>query len=241
MADSFIIKDVRIFTGTSEISKGYVQVTSGLISAYGDGEPIQVPEGVKVFSKLNHTLLPGFIDAHIHADKGNVLALQQALRFGVTTVMDMHNEFPNVDKLKKFATERKNEAADFKSSGISGTIDGGWPVPVVTAHDKSPEVGGRWQFFMDRPMCKMPQTDDLEDSRRNRDMAQTVIAIRSRRIRQVQPIPRLRLHQANARIRRLHGRIVPQAFRRAPTSHHHRRPRRRPRRSRARPRPDRHA
>lgn len=141
MADSFIIKDVRIFTGTSEITKGYVQVTSGLISAYGEGEPNNVPEGIKVLSKPNHTLLPGFIDAHIHADKGKELALQQALRFGVTTVMDMHNEFPNVDKLKKFAAERKSEAADFKSAGLAATIDGGWPVPVVTAHDKSPEVG----------------------------------------------------------------------------------------------------
>jgi cytosine/adenosine deaminase-related metal-dependent hydrolase len=140
MADSFIIQDVRIFTGTSEITSGHVQVTSGKITSFGAGPPSNVPEGTKVFSKPGHTLLPGFIDAHIHADKGKELALYQALRFGVTTVMDMHNEFPNVAKLKKIAAAEKDMAADFKSSGLSATIDGGWPVPVVTAHDKTPEV-----------------------------------------------------------------------------------------------------
>ena len=105
MADNFIIKDVRIFTGTSEIPSGYVSVSSGKITSFGAGSPANVPEGTKVFSKPGHTLLPGFIDAHIHADKGKELALYQALRFGVTTVMDMHNEFPNVDKLKKIAAD----------------------------------------------------------------------------------------------------------------------------------------
>jgi dihydroorotase-like cyclic amidohydrolase len=140
MADSFIIQDVRIFTGLTEIPSGYVHISSGKIAAFGAGSPSNVPNGIKVISKPGHTLLPGFIDAHIHADKGKELAIHQALRFGVTTVMDMHNEFPNVDKLKKLAATEKDLSADFKSSGLSATIEGGWPIPVVTAHDKSAEV-----------------------------------------------------------------------------------------------------
>ena len=34
----------------------------------------------------------------------------------------------------------RNIYADYKTCGVAATIDGGWPEPVVTAHDKSPEV-----------------------------------------------------------------------------------------------------
>ena len=77
----------------------------------------------------------------MHADKGKILALTQSLLFGVTTVMDMHNEAANVTKLKQFARENISESADIKMAGCAATIDGGWPMPVVTAHDKSEEVG----------------------------------------------------------------------------------------------------
>ena len=36
--------------------------------------------------------------------------------------------------------QTKNIYADYKTCGVAATIDGGWPEPVVTAHDKSPEV-----------------------------------------------------------------------------------------------------
>lgn len=139
---SFLIKDVRLFTGEEVLENGFVLVEDGTISAVG--RAIDIPDGldrqqIKTISKPNHTLLPGFIDAHIHADKGKELALYQSLRFGVTTVMDMHNEPHNVAALKKLASKDK-DCADFKSAGVAATIDNGWPAPVVTAHDKSPEV-----------------------------------------------------------------------------------------------------
>jgi len=138
--NSFIIKDVRIFDGESEIPNGYVLVESGTIKSFGSTAPTNLPSDVKVISKPGHTLLPGLIDAHNHVNKGNDIALRQALRFGVTTLMDLHNEIPNCIKLKKMAKEEVSLAADFKCAGLAATIDNGWPVPVVTAHDKSPEV-----------------------------------------------------------------------------------------------------
>lgn len=144
----FILSDVRIFTGTDTIESGHVVIKNGLISAVSAGPP-PPDAGVPVVSKPGHTVVPGFIDAHIHADKGQEIALYQSLKFGVTTVMDMHNETVNVHKLKKLAADKKDEAADFKAAGVAATIDGGWPMPVVTAHDKSEEV---------RPMIPPRQT-----------------------------------------------------------------------------------
>ena len=134
---SFIIKDVRIFTGEEILESGSVLVENGIIKFVGkDIPPVDVP----VITAANSTLIPGLIDAHIHADKGQILATEQSLRFGVTTVLDMHNESWNVAKLKRTSADRK-DVAEFKSACYAATIDGGWPEPIVTMYDKSEEVG----------------------------------------------------------------------------------------------------
>ncbi|KAF2425706.1 hypothetical protein EJ08DRAFT_652011 [Tothia fuscella] len=138
---SFIIKDVRIFDGENVIPTGYVHVSNGEIASVGHGSPSSsvLSENV-IISKPGHTVVPGLIDAHNHCDKGNTNALYQGLRFGVTTIMDLHNEIPNCHKLKKIAKEEVGKAADFKCAGVAATIDNGWPQAVVTLHDKSEET-----------------------------------------------------------------------------------------------------
>ena len=135
---SFLVQGARVFTGEHVLESANVLVENGIIKYVGNDAP---NTDVEIISGSGSTLIPGLIDVHIHADKGKVLALEQSLRFGVTTVCDMHNEPPNVAKLKKIAKERK-DVADFKSSCLAATIDQGWPVPIVTLHDKSEEVGG---------------------------------------------------------------------------------------------------
>lgn len=134
---SFIIRDVRIFDGEQTIPEGFVYVNDGKIAAVG---PISsIPEAsVKIYSKPGHTLLPGFIDCHVHIDKANPAGLPQALRFGVTTVCDMQNELANVQKLKKQTQEP--DTASYKTAGQAATIEKGWPIPVITAFDSSPET-----------------------------------------------------------------------------------------------------
>ena len=133
---SFIINDVRIFTGEEVLPSGSVLVEDGIIRYVGRKTlSVDLP----IVTASNSTLIPGLIDAHIHADEGKVLAIQQSLRFGVTTVLDMHNEPWNVTKLKKIAAER-NDVADFKSACFAATVDKGWPEAIVIMHDQSEEV-----------------------------------------------------------------------------------------------------
>lgn len=150
---SFIVKKVRIFTGEEVIESGNVFVEEGIIKYVGNDTP---NTDVPVVFGSGSTLIPGLIDAHIHADKGRVLALEQSLRFGVTTVLDMHNEPPNVAKLKKIAKERK-DVADFKSCCLAATIDQGWPIPIVTMHDKSEETLAEVATWP-----KLAKTEDVE-------------------------------------------------------------------------------
>jgi len=80
MADSsFIIKDVRIFTGDEIIENGFVFVQGGKIKSFGTSTLSNVGSNVKTISKPGHTVLPGFIDAHNHADGGDPKALPQGI------------------------------------------------------------------------------------------------------------------------------------------------------------------
>ena len=135
---SFLITDIRIFDGQDTIENGSVLVQDGKISKVSSGN---ISYNGTTISKPGHTLLPGLIDVHIHANSGNPVALPQSLRFGVTTVCDMHNEWPNIQKLRKqIADSGPAVCADLKTTSFAATIDNGWPIPVVLAHDDRPEV-----------------------------------------------------------------------------------------------------
>ena len=100
--DAWAITNVRIFTGDHIIQNGHIVVRNNLISTVGPGElPHNTKQSMLVYSKPGHTLLPGLIDAHIHASGGVATALEQSLKFGVTTVCDMHNDFEQIERLKK--------------------------------------------------------------------------------------------------------------------------------------------
>ena len=149
---SFVLRDVRIFTGESTIDQGYVSVKNGKIESIGPISSLpQLQSSIETYSKPNHTVLPGLIDCHIHADRADPEALPQALRFGVTTVCEMQNELPNVLKLKKQTQEP--DTAAYKTAGQAATIENGWPIPVIVAHDKSPETLAeiaKWPKLTDR-------------------------------------------------------------------------------------------
>jgi len=147
---TFLLRDIRIFTGEGTIDEGYVHVHDGKIKSVGPISDAPL-EPVKTYSKPGHTLLPGLIDCHIHADRADPEALPQALRFGVTTVCEMHNELENVQKLKKQTLEP--DTASYKTAGQAATIENGWPIPVITAHDKSPETAAaiaKWPKLTDQ-------------------------------------------------------------------------------------------
>lgn len=99
-SNTFVIQDVLIFDGKEFTENGFVVVSNGKIAELGSGEPA-VPIDTPTYSKPGCTIVPGLIDAHVHALGGNVHSIEQSIRFGVTTILDMHNEAENNVHLKK--------------------------------------------------------------------------------------------------------------------------------------------
>ena len=116
------IRDVRIFDGTKVIPRGTVLFSKGIIAAVGT--EIKIPQGAEIVEGYGRTLLPGLIDAHVHAFPGD---LERALLFGITTELDMGAVYPQI--ISKWRSEQKEGhvygRADIFSSGFLTTAPGG--------------------------------------------------------------------------------------------------------------------
>jgi imidazolonepropionase-like amidohydrolase len=139
------LKNVRLFNGEKMIPRSTVIIESGKI--VGVGENISIPQNARVIDGAGKTLLPGFIDSHVHIlDKEN---LKQSLVFGVTAVVDMFTSIQMMSEVKKMQQEGRADGLSFMiSPGILVTAPGGHgteyglPIPTI----KGP---GEAQGFVD--------------------------------------------------------------------------------------------
>jgi len=121
--NSFAIRDVRVFDGDATIARANVIVRDGRIVAAGKG--VAIPAGLEVIDGKGRTLLPGLIDSHVHVFPG---AQADALRFGVTTELDMFNLS---HEFSRWRAQRESLGsvtdADTWSAGTGVTVRGGHP------------------------------------------------------------------------------------------------------------------
>lgn len=150
--NSFAIRDARVFDGERGIGVATVVVRDGLIESVG--ADVAVPDGLPVVDGAGRTLLPGLVDAHVHA-WGD--ARRDAVRLGVTTALDMHG-MP--DRLPQLREERESLGdtgqADLWAAGYAVTAPGGhgtqygFPVPAIDADtDVEAFIGERLEEGVD--------------------------------------------------------------------------------------------
>lgn len=113
--------NVRIFDGERIHEQADLLIKDGVIASLGVDK--SVPSGYEQIDLQGQTLLPGLIDAHVHADSS---ARQDGLRFGVTTMLDMFR--PPFD-LAEVKNQRQSVApsaqSDLFSAGFLATVSGG--------------------------------------------------------------------------------------------------------------------
>lgn len=125
-----------MFDGAHVVPDATVLVDGERIAAVGPG--LAVPAGATVVDGSGKTLLPGLIDAHVHVYEK--AALEQALAFGVTTVLDM---FTSPDVARQLRADPALDHADLRSAGILATAPGGhgteygFAIPTLTRPDEA--------------------------------------------------------------------------------------------------------
>src|SRR5690606_20338355 len=112
-----------------------VVVRDGLVEAVG--ADVEVPDGLAVIDGAGRTLLPGLVDAHVHA-WGD--AQRDAARFGGTTAFDMHGMADRLPALREARGSLGDTGqADLWAAGYAITAPGGhgtqygFEVPAVEA------------------------------------------------------------------------------------------------------------
>lgn len=133
--DGFAIRNVRVFDGTEVMASANVVIRDGRIAAVGS--QVEIPADVPSIDGTGKTLLPGLIDAHVHA-WGD--AQRDMLRFGVTSALDLHGAAERLPALREQRQLLSNASlADLWASGYAITAPGGhgtqygFPVPTVDA------------------------------------------------------------------------------------------------------------
>nr|WP_055510392.1 amidohydrolase family protein [Nonomuraea pusilla] len=121
-----LIRDVRVFDGERTIATADVVIEDDLIAAVGAGA--DRPADVEV-EGTGRTLLPGLIDAHTHVFDGS---LAQALRYGVTTELDMFC-LPQILEGQRRLAADNDDVADLRSAGTLATAPGGHPTQLLAA------------------------------------------------------------------------------------------------------------
>jgi imidazolonepropionase-like amidohydrolase len=142
-ANITLVHDVRVFDGKSAHEHRTVLVRDGVI--VDDDYRGKAPAGARVVEGAGRTLLPGLIDAHVHAYQHFELPLV----FGVTTQVDMFTGVQVMQQFSKAMAEGRNrDKADLFSAGTLITAPGGhgteFPIPIPTL-----EKGADAQAFVD--------------------------------------------------------------------------------------------
>ncbi|KAJ5573931.1 uncharacterized protein N7459_008358 [Penicillium hispanicum] len=147
-----LISNARIFDGASVISQsGHVLIQAGRIKQISLGEPLTPPADAVVVDAAGCTLLPGLIDAHVHVFR-EVSLLETAIEYGVTTMLDMHNE-PHWFQEISAITRARNDVSDVKSACFGATITNGWPEAIVRLTTNDPNIDDRiskWPKLIDQ-------------------------------------------------------------------------------------------
>ena len=120
LADTWLIRDTRVFDGERLHAKRSVLLKDDkIVDADFHGS---APAGAHIMDGTGRTLLPGLIDAHVHAYRFFDLPLM----FGVTTQLDM---FTSVEVMQEMNDKMRRHAnhgrADTISAGTLITAPGG--------------------------------------------------------------------------------------------------------------------
>jgi len=124
------IVNAMIFDGINTIGIKTVVFEEGKIVGIGGA----IPSDADIIDGTGATLLPGLIDAHTHT---SVDSLRSALKFGVTTELEMMGGF--TQKGREIQLNGIKDIADVRSAGMGLTAPGGHPDELIPKGDGIPD------------------------------------------------------------------------------------------------------
>jgi imidazolonepropionase-like amidohydrolase len=121
-----VFRGVDVFDGVRLTRRATVIVRDGMIRAVGPDAV--VPPGAEIVEGRGRTLLPGLLDAHTHLGTTfGATFLADALRFGVTTELEMGGSSAGLELRRRLAAGALTDGADLRTAGTPVTVPHGHP------------------------------------------------------------------------------------------------------------------
>ena len=116
--------------GLTRVDEAVLVMDDGVITALGPAREVAVPHDAIVAAAPGHTLVPGFIDAHVHIgffDPATIVAR------GVTTVRDLGWPPDDIWPLVRASASPGFDGPTVKAAGPMLTVEGGYPTRAAWA------------------------------------------------------------------------------------------------------------
>jgi imidazolonepropionase-like amidohydrolase len=113
-------------TGTPPVNDAVIIIKNEYILSVGNRKDTEIPEGAKVIPLKGTTILPGFINSHVHRGY-NEHNLKTWAYNGVTTVRDLGGNPQNNLFAFRNTVLNKKECARLIAAGPMVTVPGGYP------------------------------------------------------------------------------------------------------------------
>ena len=134
--------------GSKPVQNGYIVIESGHIKYIGDDSKLTIPENARIVDLTGKTIMPGFINAHVHYgyDASN---LKEWAKSGVTTVRDLSNLHLSIHESFALRDEllNDNENARLVAAG-----------PMISA------IGGYGNYYVSSPEDAQQKTLNIINS-----------------------------------------------------------------------------
>lgn len=114
-------------TGAEPVKNAVVIIQDGRIIGVGTRQEIEIPPDAIIIELGDATILPGFINAHVHNAYSAVL-LEKWAQAGVTTVRDLGARYPFLFFPTRDRNNRNPNFATVISAGPLITVPGGYPI-----------------------------------------------------------------------------------------------------------------
>lgn len=107
------------------INEATLLIGDGIIRAVGDVSDIDIPDGAEIVDATGFTLVPGFIDAHVHIGLADPI---EVLRGGVTTVRDLAWPPETIWAMAENSKAAGWDGPEILAAGQMLTAPGGYPL-----------------------------------------------------------------------------------------------------------------
>lgn len=139
-------------TGADAIENATIVTSGDRVVSVGPSRSVEIPAGAQIFDISGHSILPGFINSHVHLGT-TTRYLQEWARGGVTTVRDLGYA---PDRLATFLEDYDPSPfhARLVAAGPLITVPGGYPIVPF---------GGAWALAVTSVAQARQQAESLLD------------------------------------------------------------------------------